>query len=73
MVAALVLLALGAERQTVIDEFRLSAEAGVPVKPECIEAVLDAIDGRGGIEAYLTSIGVSAQQLEVLRAQAIAE
>ena len=73
LVAALVLLALGAERQTVIDEFRLSAEAGVPVKPECIEAVLDAIDGRGGIEAYLTSIGVSAQQLEVLRAQAIAE
>ncbi len=72
-VAALVLLALGAERQTVIDEFMLSEEAGVAVKPECIEAVLDEIEARGGIEAYLISSGVSAQQLHVLRTQVIAE
>jgi hypothetical protein len=72
-VTALVLLALGAERQTVIDEFMLSAEAGVAVKRECIEAVLEEIDARGGVEAFLYSVGVTSGQLEVLRAQAIAD
>jgi protein-tyrosine phosphatase len=69
-VTALVLLALGAERQTVIDEFNLSGEASVAVKQPCIEAVLDEIDSQGGIETYLTSAGVTTAQLETLRAEA---
>jgi hypothetical protein len=68
-VTALVLLALGAERQTVIDEFMLSAEAGVAVQQPCIEAVLDELDDRGGVDSYLTAVGVTAGQLEVLRAR----
>jgi len=66
-VSALVLLALGASRGTVLSEFALSADAGVAVKTECMEAVLDEVDRRGGIEAYLGTAGVSAAQLGVLR------
>jgi len=66
VVSALVLLALGASRQTVIDEFNLSAQANVPVKPANIETVLDQIDKLGGIKAYLTALGVTASQLDGL-------
>jgi hypothetical protein len=66
---ALVLSAAGATRATVVEEFKLSSAAGVAVKPECIEAVLDEVDKRGGIEATLTAAGVSAAQLGVLRAE----
>jgi hypothetical protein len=72
-VAALILLALGADRQTVIDEFMLSEEASVLVHQECIEAVLDEIERRGGIEAFLSNVGITPQQLEVLRMQAVAD
>jgi protein-tyrosine phosphatase len=58
-VTALVLLALGADRQTVMDEFLLSNEAGVTVKPECMASYLDAIEKSGGIDVFLTSLGVS--------------
>jgi protein tyrosine phosphatase (PTP) superfamily phosphohydrolase (DUF442 family) len=66
-VSALMLLALGASRDTLLAEFKLSEEAGVVVKPECMQAVLDEVDKRGGIEAYLTTAGVSSAQLGVLR------
>jgi protein-tyrosine phosphatase len=69
-VTALILLALGADRSTVIDEFNLSADVGVPVKQPCIEAVLDVIDTLGGIEPYLASCGVTSDQMATLRAQA---
>jgi len=68
-VAALILLALGAERQAVITEFELSNAAGVAVKTPCIEALLDEINKLGGIETYLTSAGVTAAQLATLRAE----
>lgn len=68
-VAALILLALGAERQAVIDEFELSNDAGVTVKTPCIEALLDEIAKLGGIETYLTSAGVTPAQLATLRAE----
>jgi len=68
--SALVLLALSASRQTVIDEFKLSADAGVAVQQPCIEALLDELDKLGGVESYLTSAGVTAGQLGVLRARA---
>ena len=66
-VTALVMLALGADRQTVIDEFNLSESAGVAVKQPCIEAVLDEVDKRGGIEAFLNTCGVTTAELTALR------
>jgi protein-tyrosine phosphatase len=67
-VTALLLSALGASRATVLDEFALSAEAGVPVKRDCMIAVLDELDRRGGIDAYLTAVGVEPATLASLRA-----
>ncbi len=68
--AALVLLALGAERGTVVEEFEASTAAGVEVRVECIEAVLDEVELRGGIEATLRAMGVAAADIEDLRAAA---
>lgn len=70
-ITALVLLALGASEQQVVDEFELSEDASIEVKTECIQAILDEVNNRGGIEAYLTSAGVTNTQLEVLRTEAI--
>jgi hypothetical protein len=66
---ALVLSAVGASHATVVEEFKLSAEAGVAVKPKCVEATLDEVDRRGGIEGALTAAGVTSSELGVLRAE----
>jgi protein tyrosine phosphatase (PTP) superfamily phosphohydrolase (DUF442 family) len=68
---ALVLMALGAPDQTVVDEFDLNNDADVSVDTDYIQAVIDEIMNRGGIEAYLTFVGVTTAQLEVLRSEAI--
>jgi protein-tyrosine phosphatase len=68
---ALVLMALGVPDQTVVDEFDLNNDADVSVDTAYIQAVIDEIKTRGGIEAYLTSTGVTTSQLEVLRSEVI--
>ena len=65
--AALLLLALGAERATVLAEFALSDEAGVAVKPGCMEGLLDEIERRGGVGAVLEAAGVPAAEVQALR------
>lgn len=72
-IAALILLALGADRQTVVEEFELSSAAGVAVKTGCIEAVVDEVEKRGGIQAVLSAFGVSDDAVTTLRAQMIAQ
>jgi hypothetical protein len=72
-IVALILLALGADKETIIEEFELSEAADVPVKPECIEAVLNEVEHCGGINSVLQSFGVSETTIEVLRAQLISE
>lgn len=72
-VTALILLALGVDRQSVMEEFSLSTEAGVAVKPECLAAVLDKIDALGGIETYLMSSGVDRITIDNVRHNAIQE
>jgi len=64
---ALIMLALGAGHETILDEFELSSEAGVTVKPDCMQALLEEIDARGGISQVLTAAGVSEDQLANLR------
>jgi len=70
-VTALALMALGASDQTVVDEFDLNNDAGVSVDTGYIQAVIDEIKTRGGIEAYLTSTGVTTAQLQALRSEAV--
>lgn len=71
VVTALLLSVLGASRQAIMDEFMLSEDAGVVVKPECLEAVLDEIQNRGGIEDFLLDLGVTADEMEAIRAQVL--
>lgn len=71
IVAALVLLALGAERADIMADYLLS-QPTVGAYPESLQAALDEIDRRGGIEAFLDAAGVATPQLATLRAQAIA-
>jgi protein-tyrosine phosphatase len=68
---ALVLMALGASDQTVVDEFDLNNDADVSVDTAYIQAVIDEVKARGGIETYLTSLGVTTAQLETLRSEVI--
>jgi protein-tyrosine phosphatase len=69
VVAALVLSALGADRETILEEYLLSRES-VGAYPQSLLAALDEVELRGGIEAYLTGLGVTHEQLQALRKQA---
>jgi protein-tyrosine phosphatase len=73
VVAAVILLALGATRKDVVDEYMLSRAAGVGAYPDSLAAVLDDIEQRGGVEAYLGRAGVSAQELAHLRTRMIVD
>jgi protein tyrosine phosphatase (PTP) superfamily phosphohydrolase (DUF442 family) len=72
VVAALVLLALGASREEVVADYQRTAANGLSVFPASLAAVLDAVEQRGGIEKHLAAIGVSAEALAVLRAKGVA-
>lgn len=72
VLSALVLLALGASREEVLAEYRLSEQGGVGSYPESLQAVLDEIERRGGVETVLAAAGVNPAQLETLRRLAVA-
>lgn len=59
VMSALVLSLLGVDRDTVIEDFRLSEKVDLPGSLPAMNVLLDHIDEEGGIEAYLQSIGVS--------------
>jgi len=70
VLSAVVLLALGATPADILSEYLLS-RASVGAYPLSLQAALDEIERRGGIEAYLAAVGVSEDQLATLRAQAV--
>jgi protein-tyrosine phosphatase len=70
ILAAVILRALGASRADILQEYLLSIST-VGAYPVSLEAVLDAIEQRGGIDAYLAAAGVSADQLARLRSRAV--
>lgn len=71
ILAALVYWALGAAREDIVAEYNLSAKL-VGAYPGSLRGALADIDARGGIDAYLAEVGVSEDQLAVLRAHAVA-
>jgi protein-tyrosine phosphatase len=71
VVAATILLALGASRADIMQEYGLSADK-VGAYPDSLAAVLDHIDDMGGIEAALRAKGISDDALAALRARATA-
>jgi protein-tyrosine phosphatase len=64
VLAAVILLALGASRDAVMAEYELTGAAGTP---NSLMAVLDEIERIGGIDAYFQRIGVSVTQVEAMR------
>ena len=72
VLAAVILLALGATRDEVMTDYQLSVDGGVGAYPDSLNAVLDDIDQSGGIEVYLAAAGVPVAELAALRAKAIA-
>lgn len=72
IVAAAVLLALGASPTDVLDEYLLS-QATVGAYPDSLQAVLDDIASLGGAAAYLAELGISDAELRVLRSMLGAE
>jgi hypothetical protein len=70
VVAALLLLSLGASRDDVMQEYLLS-KGSVGAYPDSLTAVLDEIEQRGGAEAVLGEIGIDSDALETLRGRVI--
>jgi protein-tyrosine phosphatase len=72
VLAAVILLILGASGEDIYAEYQLTAQSGLYVPPDSLNAVLQNIEQRGGIDAYLAEAGVSPLNIAVLRAQATA-
>ena len=70
VVAALLLLTLGASEEDVMAEYLLS-RASVGAYPNALQAVLAEIAARGGPERFLTGIGISREEIAVIRSHAV--
>lgn len=68
VMTALLLSLLGVDRATIIADFRLSEQVGLPGSLTAMEALLDHVAGRGGIEVYLAELGIAADAQERIRA-----
>lgn len=66
--AALVLLTLGADRDTIMRDYQRTAANGLSSFPASLDAVLDAIAAAGGIDAYLEGVGIPAERRDAVRA-----
>jgi protein-tyrosine phosphatase len=66
ILAAVILSALGASRAAIQHEYQLSM-ATVGAYPRSLEAVLDEIERRGGIDSFLDLTGIPADQRSILR------
>lgn len=70
VVAAAILLALGASRADILAEYKLSSTT-VGAFPDSLIALMNEIDRRGGIEKALAAAGITAADLAALRAQVV--
>jgi protein-tyrosine phosphatase len=69
VVTAVVLSALGVSRADILKEYVLSGPS-VGAYPNSLEAVLDVIAQRGGIDAHLKRLGVASERVATLQQQA---
>jgi len=69
VLTALLLTFLGVRREVVLQDYLLSniAYGWIVVEQSWIEEALDAVDDAGGIESYLTSIGVTQSVRQAIR------
>jgi len=69
VLSAVILLTVGATREDVLSEYELTAKSGLYTQPASLTGVLDEIERRGGIDAYLSEAGVARSKIDVLRAE----
>jgi hypothetical protein len=67
VLAGVILLALGASRDAVMNDYLRSIDGGVGATPASFTAVLDEIESQGGIDAYLAMVGVSETRMTRIR------
>ncbi|MHB8894722.1 MAG: tyrosine-protein phosphatase [Candidatus Geothermincolia bacterium] len=67
VVSALLLELLGVPRQEIVEDYLLSADAGLKVDEEWLDAVFRAVDAAGGIQNYLSGIGIDASMQNAIR------
>jgi protein-tyrosine phosphatase len=67
IMTALLLTLLGVDRNRVIADYELSDLLAPPVSTGCLVELLDEIERQGGIEAYLSQIGVPAPTQDKIR------
>lgn len=72
VIGALLLLALGASRETVMTEYLLS-KPFVGAYPDALDAVLDEVESRGGVERVLQDAGITEAELATLRERAVSD
>ena len=70
ILTALILMLLGVTRETIIEDYLLSntAYGSVVVNQAWIEAVLDEVNSKGGIDPFLESVGVNKSVHAAVRA-----
>ena len=66
VVSALLLKLLGVPRKQIVDEYLLSAGTGA-VDADWIEAALTEVDAEGGINKYLSSIGINSSMQNAIK------
>ena len=73
ILTALLLESLGTPREIIMDDYIHSRRITpkLKVREDWIQVVFDAVDEAGGIEPYLTQIGVTKSDLESIRSQLI--
>jgi protein-tyrosine phosphatase len=67
VMTALLLATLGVDRDTIYADFELSAKVGTRGNPEAMQTLLDEIEKVGGIDPFLTDLGVSSATLDAVR------
>jgi protein-tyrosine phosphatase len=72
VVGAVLLLTLGATPAEVMSEYLLSQPV-VGAYPDALEAVLEAVDAQGGPDAFLASLGITPDEIAVIRSHAMAD
>lgn len=72
VMSALLLTLLGVDRDTIIADFRLSEQVGLPGSMAAMEALLDSVDEHGGIGSFLSELGVPADTQGRVRALLLA-
>ncbi len=70
VVAAVLLLTLGVSPEDVMAEYLLS-QAVVGAYPSALQAVLDEIESLGGPDAFLAGIGISEEEIAVIRSMSV--